>query len=103
MNGLKGLPSVSYDNLELWPDCYIAKRAGQELCLSAQNFSILLLLIESFPRTVSRDEILAKLDGSRQSGKPQSVNGHISIIRKRLGAPNIIQTVRSVGYNISPD
>ena len=64
------------------------------------QFKPLLALLEDRPRPLSRADIQAR-SGNRV-GDGNAVEVHVHHLRRKLG-PAVIQTVRGVGYRMTPD
>ena len=76
-------------------------RVGETLVpLTAMEFGLLLYLAQRAGTVVSRDELLAAVWGFRAPGVTRTVDVHVASLRRRLGAPDLIQTVRGVGYTM---
>lgn len=77
-------------------------RDGREVALTGAEFDILLLLVRSAGKVLSRDEIAETALGRRVGLLDRSVDNHISNLRKKLG-PHVgeaerIQNIRGAGY-----
>jgi DNA-binding response OmpR family regulator len=73
--------------------------AGEEVTLSAKEFSLLTELMASKGRVLSRDYLLDRVWGVDCFVTPRTIDTHIRRLRsKLLGAGGYIETVRSVGY-----
>lgn len=71
---------------------------GQSDYLGPRDFQLLEMLIEAAPRVVSRDEILEKLWGNESFPSNRTVDNVIVRLRSLLGDPQLIRSVREVGY-----
>jgi DNA-binding response OmpR family regulator len=67
--------------------------------VSAREYDILCLLIGSKNRVVSKDVIEAKIYDMSQSPESNTVEVHISNLRRKLGK-SLIRTNRGMGYSI---
>lgn len=75
---------------------------GRPLELTTTEFDLLLLLIESAGRVLSRDYLLDRMAGRESTPFDRSIDMHVSHLRKKLGAePPRIRTVRGVGYQFA--
>ena len=92
--------AVSHGDLQVDPDARLAVRAGRRIDLTPREAELLALLVRSAGRVVSRNEALAEVwpDGPRPTGN--AVDQHIALLRSKLGAPALIQTVRGVGFTV---
>ncbi len=86
----------------LKPASRTARLGGVDLKLTALEFDLLVALVKSAGRVLSRDQLLNAVAGRNCEVFDRSVDVHISSLRKKLGddprAPVFIKTVRSVGY-----
>lgn len=77
-------------------------RDGSEIPLTGAEFDILLLLVRSAGKVLSRDEIAEAALGRPIGFSDRSIDNHISNLRKKLGGragePERIQNVRGTGY-----
>jgi two-component system, OmpR family, response regulator CpxR len=77
-------------------------RDGSEVALTGAEYEVLLLLVRSAGKVLSRDEIAEAALGRSMGFFDRSVDNHISNLRKKLG-PQVgdverIQNVRGAGY-----
>ena len=49
---------------------------------------------------MTRDRLLDRVWGTSFAGGTRTVDVHVAQLRKKLGRPALIQTVRGVGYRI---
>lgn len=75
---------------------------GTEVNLTPTEFHILVLLMREPKRTLTREEIIARVFDMAFDGFDRAVDAHVSRLRRKLGAtegaPRCIQTVYRVGY-----
>ncbi len=72
--------------------------AGHPVKLRTREFDLLAYLIENKGIVVSRDQLLDKVWSLDYPGGTRTVDAHIAQLRSKLGRPDLIQTIRSVGY-----
>ena len=75
---------------------------GAELDLTPKEFGLLALLAEDPGAAVDRKRILEEVWGSRWYGPTKTIDVHVSSLRKKLGDPGWIETVRGVGFRLRP-
>lgn len=68
--------------------------------LSPQEFSLLYVLAQANGRPVHRNELL-KRAWDIEIDNPRTVDSHVLSLRKKLGQPDPIETVRKVGYRLN--
>ncbi|MCW2954445.1 MAG: DNA-binding response regulator [Conexibacter sp.] len=71
---------------------------GREVELTQREFDLLDYLIERPNTVVSRDDLLESVWGFLAPGETRTVEVHVAQLRKKLGRPELIRTVRGVGY-----
>jgi DNA-binding response OmpR family regulator len=74
---------------------------GREVELTQREFELLRYLMERAGRVVGRDELLEAVWGFASPGQTRTVEVHVAQLRKKLGEPQLIRTVRGVGYKLS--
>jgi DNA-binding response OmpR family regulator len=71
---------------------------GIELELTQREFELLEYLVRNAGRVVGRDELLEAVWGFVSPGQTRTVEVHVAQLRRKLGHPDLIRTVRGVGY-----
>jgi DNA-binding response OmpR family regulator len=71
---------------------------GTEIELTPKEFDLLAYLVQHAPAVVSRDDLLERVWGFIYPGETRTVEVHVAQLRKKLGVPELIRTVRGVGY-----
>jgi two-component system phosphate regulon response regulator PhoB len=76
---------------------------GEEVLLTALEFRLLRTLLERTDRVQTREVLLSDVWGIQAEIHTRTVDTHIKRLREKLGpAGDIIETVRGVGYKLSP-
>lgn len=77
-------------------------RAGRPITLKPKEFDLLAYLMRNRGRVLTRDILLQNLWGYEYDGGTRTVDVHIRGLREKIEAdpshPDLIQTVRGVGY-----
>jgi two-component system response regulator MprA len=90
---------LAHRDLRLDPTARRAVRGGREIALTARESALLEVLLREVGRTVTRGEALrAVWDEDR--ALPNVVDRYIAYLRRKLGEPTLIETVRGVGFRI---
>ncbi len=76
---------------------------GREIALTRKEFELLAALARRPGAVVTRDRLLADVWHTTWTGSPHTVEVHIAAVRAKLGVPQLIQTVRGVGYRLRTD
>jgi DNA-binding response OmpR family regulator len=74
--------------------------AGSAIELRTLEYELLAELARHAGQVVSRDLLLDRVWGISFAGGTRTVDVHVAQVRKKLGRPQVIQTVRGVGYRI---
>jgi DNA-binding response OmpR family regulator len=74
--------------------------AGSALALRTLEFELLAELARNAGHVVRRDRLLDRVWGLSFAGGTRTVDVHVAQLRKKLGRPDLIQTVRGVGYRL---
>jgi DNA-binding response OmpR family regulator len=77
-----------------------AFRDGRQLALAPKEFGVLELLLASQGRSISAEELLARVWDEAADPFTGAVKITVSRLRAKLGEPPIIQTVAKSGYRI---
>ena len=77
-------------------------RNGRELDLTPKEFDLLALLAADPGRAFPRDQIIREVWDEHWWGSTKTLDVHISALRKKLGDPSWITTLRGVGYRLDP-
>ena len=76
---------------------------GQIIELTAKEFDLLAVLAEEPGRAVPRQELFSRVWDPVWVGTGKTLDVHIASLRKKLGDPAVIETVRGVGYRLTTD
>jgi DNA-binding response OmpR family regulator len=72
--------------------------AGDAVELTAKEFDLLACLLEHTGIVLSRDQLLDRVWGLTYVGGTRTVDVHVGSVRRKLGRPTLIRTVRGAGY-----
>jgi two-component system response regulator MprA len=75
-----------------------ARRQGREIALSEREADLLELLLRNQRQVVTRETALARVWGSAHAASSNSVDRYVSHLRRKLGEPSLIETVRGAGF-----
>jgi two-component system alkaline phosphatase synthesis response regulator PhoP len=71
--------------------------------LTAIEFDLLHALAENRGRVLTREQLLEKVWGGTYYGEMRVVDVHLGHVRQKLGNPDLITTVRGVGYRFEDE
>jgi two-component system alkaline phosphatase synthesis response regulator PhoP len=72
--------------------------AGEEVELRPKEFDLLAYLMENRGAVLSRDLLLERVWGYDYVGGTRTVDVHVAQLRRKLGRPDLIRTIRGAGY-----
>jgi len=90
---------LAHRDLRLDPAARRAVRGGREIELTGRESALLELLLGNVGRTVTRGQALAAV-WSERAAMVSVVDRYVSYLRRKLGEPPLIETVRGVGFRI---
>src|SRR5213078_2481225 len=70
--------------------------------LTAKEFDLLVSLVENTGVVLSRERLLDEVWGFTYPGGTRTVDVHVAQLRRKLGDPDGIRTVRGAGYKLVP-
>ncbi len=73
---------------------------GCEVELTQREFDLLEFLLRHAGQVVTRDQLLESVWGFVYPGETRTVEVHVAQLRKKLGRPELIRTVRGLGYKV---
>ncbi len=95
----RAAPTLCHGDLEVDPAARTVRRAGQPVEMSPREFSVLLVLLESRGRVLSRQQIEERLYNWQTAVESNAIEVHVHHLRRKLGNDRIV-TMRGVGYFI---
>jgi DNA-binding response OmpR family regulator len=72
--------------------------AGRMVDLTSKEFDLLAFLMENAGKVLSRELLLDRVWGLEYPAETRTVDVHVGQLRKKLGRPDLILTVRGAGY-----
>lgn len=104
-NGTGGPEALCYKNLTLHPDARTVRVCGRELALTRHEYDILFLLLQQPRKVFSRESLYEQVWENGYYGEDNTVNVHVSNIRKKLAAVDgeneYIKTVWGIGFKMA--
>jgi two-component system response regulator MprA len=87
---------LSYADLTLDAEARKATRSGVEIELTGREAALLELLLRAAGRTLTREHAIDEIWGG--AAEPNVVDRYVTRLRRKLGSPGLIQTVRGAGF-----
>lgn len=98
-------PCFTFRNLKLFPESRKTIVNGQELLLTPHEYDILSILIQEPDKVFSRETLYERVWNNGYYGEDNTVNVHVSNIRKKIGAADpdmeYIKTVWGIGFKMA--
>ncbi len=76
--------------------------AGEPVKLTAKEFDLLAYLIEHPGLVFTREQLLDRVWDLSYSAGTRTIDMHVASLRRKLDRPELIQTVRGIGYRARP-
>jgi DNA-binding response OmpR family regulator len=92
--------TIVHGPLEVDARTHRVRMAGTEIQLTRKEFDLLLLLARDPGATCTRQHILDEVWDAHWYGPTKTLDVHIASLRKKLGDPDLIETVRGVGFRL---
>lgn len=93
---------LSAGDVELDRRARTARVADAEVELTSREFDLLWHLASRPGIVVSRAQLLDRVWGITFPGGTRTVDVHVGQLRRKLGRPRLIRTVRGAGYKVVP-
>ena len=77
-----------------------ARLRGEELALTGKEFDLLAALAAEPESVVSRQRLLERVWHTSWFGQTKTIDVHVGTLRRKLGDPAWIETVRGVGFRL---
>jgi DNA-binding response OmpR family regulator len=87
--------------IELDPVRGTVSRDGEPIDLSAKELAVLEALLQASPGALSAERLLQQAWDENADPFTDTVRVTIARLRRKLGEPQAIQTIRSIGYRIA--
>jgi two-component system response regulator MprA len=94
---------LAHGDLTLDPEDGTARRAGRDLRLTRREAELLELLLRNARSVVSRDQALDEVWGGTGEAGANVVDRYVGYLRRKLGDPPLIHTVRGLGFRLGGD
>ena len=90
--------TLELGDVELRRDAHEVTVAGERVELTSKEFDLLAWLLEHAGIVFSREQLLDRVWGMAYHGGTRTVDVHVAQLRRKLGRPDLIRTVRGAGY-----
>jgi two-component system response regulator MprA len=94
--GADGAAVMSYGDLTIDSAAGTATRSGRKIELTGRELEMLELLVREPRRTITRERAIEEIWAG--GAEPNVVDRYVTRLRRKLGAPPLIHTVRGSGF-----
>ena len=91
---------VEVEDLHLDLAAHTVTRNGRPIALARKEFALLARLAQTPGQVVPRERLIMDVWGTAWQGVGRTLDVHMATLRKKLGEPTLIETVRGVGYRL---
>jgi two-component system response regulator MprA len=91
---------LAFADLTLDVEGAIARRGGRDLELTRREAELLELLLRNARGVVTRELALEEVWGGDGESGTNVVDRYVAYLRRKLGEPALIHTVRGVGFRL---
>jgi two-component system, OmpR family, response regulator MprA len=91
--------TLAHADLVLEPEAHQARRGGREVALTRREAELLELLLRNARGVVTRELALERVWGDGEASA-NVVDRYVAYLRRKLGDPPLIHTVRGVGFRL---
>jgi two-component system response regulator MprA len=95
-----GGEALAFADLRLDPETAIAHRGTTEVALTRREAELLALLVRNCRTVVTRQTALEHVWGGEEEATPNVVDRYVAYLRRKLGDPPLIHTVRGLGFRL---
>jgi DNA-binding response OmpR family regulator len=99
-SGVGGATVLQLGDLEVDLRARRVTMRGTEVDLTRKEFELLALLVSDPGALRTRQEILESVWDAHWYGPTKTLDVHVAALRKKLGDPSLIETVRGVGFRM---
>jgi DNA-binding response OmpR family regulator len=94
-------PELTLGDVVVRRDAREATVAGETVELTSKEFDLLTILLTQPNVVLTRELLLDRVWGMTFPGGTRTVDVHVASLRRKLGRPELVVTVRGVGYKLA--
>ena len=94
-------PELACGDVVLRPEAHATLVGGEPVELTGKEFDLLEFLLRHPLAVHTREQLLDRVWGLAYPGGTRTVDVHVATLRRKLGRPDLIRTVRGVGYKLA--
>ncbi|MFP5071050.1 response regulator transcription factor [Pseudonocardia nantongensis] len=96
-----GAAAVTVGDVHVDPERHEVTVAGEPVALTRKEFQVLAMLARADGAVCTRTQIVAEVWGRGWAGANRTLDVHVATLRTKLGRPELVRTVRGVGYRFA--
>jgi DNA-binding response OmpR family regulator len=96
-------PTLSVGDVVVDQAQAVVSRGGSEVATTAKEYALLRYLMSNAGRVVSRSELIEHCWDEFADPMSNVVDVRVASLRRRLGIPEFVHTVRGLGYTVKAD
>lgn len=96
-----GASAVTVGDVHVDPERHEVTVAGEPVALTRKEFQVLALLARADGAVCTRAQIVTEVWGRGWAGANRTLDVHVATLRTKLGRPELVRTVRGVGYRFA--
>jgi DNA-binding response OmpR family regulator len=94
-------PVLALGDVVVHVDAREATVGGEVVELTSKEFDLLAILLGNPNVVLTRELLLDRVWGLEFPGGTRTVDVHVASLRRKLGRPDLVRTVRGVGYKVA--
>lgn len=96
------IPIQRLADVEIDRRTHTVRCRGDVVLCTPKEYGILEFLARDPGKVITRQELLDGVWGPHWYGATKMIDVHVASLRRKLGAPSLIETLRGVGFRIMP-
>jgi len=100
---LDAVPIQRINDVEIDRRIHSVRVSGALVGCTPKEYGILEFLARDPGAVITRQELLDGVWGPHWFGTTKMIDVHVASLRRKLGDPNLIETLRGVGFRIAPE
>jgi DNA-binding response OmpR family regulator len=94
-------PELAFGDVVVRQRAREVRVAGVPVELTSKEFDLLTILLGNPDTVLTREVLLDRVWGMAFPGGTRTVDVHVASLRRKLGRPELVRTVRGVGYKLA--
>ena len=78
------------------------RRGARDIQLTTKEYELLVYFLRHPRQVLTREQLLERVWGMEYAAGTRTVDMHVVMLRRRLERPELIETIRGIGYRAAP-